>query len=247
MRPLVGITAWRRRLDTYLGRELLHTLAVFYVDAVTEADMTPLILPAAQDPSAAARLVELVDGLVISGGDDVDPASYGAEPTTSSGHSPEVDRFEIALVHEARSQNKPLLAICRGLQLLNVALGGTLLQEVTAAGAVHELIDDSTDIEKLSNREHVVRFHPKAMLAGLYGGKETKVNTLHHQGVDRLSPDLIVEGTTADGLVEAARYRGGWWALGVQWHPERMEGHHRVVFEALRHAILTEHLPPPLG
>lgn len=237
MRPLVGITAWRRRLDTYLGLERLHTLAVFYAEAVTEAGMTPLIIPNGQSPDQAEPLVTRVNGLLISGGDDVDPATYGAEPTASKGTDPAVDRFEIALVEAARSQDKPLLAICRGVQLLNVALGGTLTQEVTSPGGVHELIDDQTDLEDLLSRHHMVRFEPGATLAEMYGSNEAKVNSLHHQGIDLLSPQLAVEGRSDDGLIEAVRYQGDWWALGVQWHPERMTGHHRVVFHALREAI----------
>jgi putative glutamine amidotransferase len=80
---------------------------------------------------------------------------------------------------------------------------------------------------------------PDSVLAGLYGSREAKVNTLHHQGVDVLATDLIVEGTTEDGLIEAARCDGEWWALGVQWHPERMDGDHQNVFQAFRQAIET--------
>lgn len=237
MRPLVGITAWRRRLDTFLGPERLHTLSVFYADAVSEAGMAPLIIPNGQDPSQASSLVARFDALCVSGGDDIDPATYGGEPNSSKGTDSAVDRFEVTLVNEARSQGKPLLAICRGMQLLNVALGGTINQEVTKPGGVHELIDAGTDPEDLNSRHHVVRFEPDATLAEMYGANEAKVNTIHHQGIDRLSPQLTVEGRTDDGLVEAVRYPGDWWALGVQWHPERMSGQHRVVFHALRQAI----------
>jgi putative glutamine amidotransferase len=236
--PLVGVTAWRRELDTFLGRELLHTLSDYYASAVINAGMTPVMFPNGQDPAEAPRLVSTVNGLVLSGGDDVDPETYGARPDGSKGHSPEVDRFEIALVQAARDQNKPVLAICRGIQLLNVALGGTLNQEVTKAGTVHEPITKDSDPDTLNRQRHPVHFESGSLLARAYGTTEIKTNSLHHQGIDQLSPDLVVEGRTDDGLIEAARCRGEWWALGVQWHPERMDPEHQEpLFSAFRAAI----------
>lgn len=237
MKPLVGITAWRRRLDTYYGPERLHTLATYYPEAVAEAGMTSLIVPNGQDLSEAGPLMKLLDGLVLSGGDDVDPETYGATQESSRGMDAEVDRFEIALVEAARHQGKPVLAICRGLQVLNVALGGTLRQEVTATGTPHELIEKGMDPEELNARRHTVQFEPDSLLADVYGGIDAKVNTLHHQGIGEVAPELVIEGRTEDGQVEAARCRGDWWALGVQWHPERMEGEHRRIFDVFRQAI----------
>jgi len=235
MKPIVGITAWKRRLETFYGPDTLQTLSAHYTDSITNAGMTPLMFPSSLEPEVATSLVELVDGVLISGGDDIDPASYDSENTDSKGVSSVADQFEIAVVHAAREQAKPVLAICRGLQLLNVALGGSLLQEVTSAGGVHELI--SRDHEEMSARRHVVSFIADATLAGIYGAAEAKVNTLHHQGLDRIADDLIVEGRTDDGLIEAARFDGDWWALGVQWHPERLEGDHQEIFSAFRRAI----------
>lgn len=235
MRPLVGVTSWRRTLDTFYGPDTLHTLTIRYVDSLGAAGMTPVIFPARLDPSEADRLVAVVDGVILSGGDDVDPSIYGEENTHSTKTDRDVDRFEIAVVAAAREQGKPVLAICRGIQLLNVALGGTLRQEVTSDGGVHELISD--DHEEMDARRHVVRFEEGSMLADLYGASETKVNSLHHQGVAALAPELVVEGRTDDGLVEAARCAGDWWAVGVQWHPERLDGEQQVLFRAFRDAI----------
>jgi putative glutamine amidotransferase len=238
-RPLVGITAWRRHLDTYLGSESLQTLATFYTDAVINAGMTPIIFPNGQDPSQAARLVSLVDGVVLSGGDDIDPHSYGAERTTSaSGISGEVDSFEIAVVAAAREQNKPLLAICRGLQLLNVALGGTITQDITRAGTAHEPFPDDADPDEVNQRRHAVHFESGSRIAEMYDTEELKVNTLHHQGIEALAAGLIVEGKADDGLIEAARCDGSWWSIGVQWHPERMDTElQNPLFAAFREAI----------
>ena len=184
-------------------------------------------------------MVRLVDGVLVSGGDDIDPVSYAHNNESSSGQDSSVDEFEIALVRAAREQDKPVLAICRGLQLLNVALGGTIRQEVTAAGTTHELISKDTDPDELNGRRHVVHLEDDSILAGVYHSSEAKVNTLHHQGIDVLAPELVVEGRTDDGLVEAARCDGGWWALGVQWHPERLNGEHHELFAAFRQAMAS--------
>ncbi len=235
MKPMVGITSWRRTLDTFYGPDRLQTLSTYYSDSVSAAGMTPVLFPAGLDPSEAPRLVALVDGLLVSGGDDVDPSGYGAENTASTKTDPEVDRFEVALLEAAREANKPVLAICRGLQILNVALGGSLRQEVTSEGGTHELIGN--DHEEMNARRHVVTFEPESLLASVYGASETKVNTLHHQGVDRLAEDLAIEGKTDDGLIEAARWDGDWWVLAVQWHPERLDGDHQRIFGAFREAM----------
>lgn len=238
MRPLVGVTAWRRRLDTYLGPEVLQTLSTYYSNALIDAGMTPIMFPNGQDPSEAERLVSLVDGVVISGGDDIDPGSYGAETIRANGNDPSVDDFELAVIEATREQGKPLLAICRGLQILNVALGGTLAQEVTAKGAIHELIDEDSDPDDVNGRRHIVRFESDSWLGEIYGASEAKVNTLHHQGIDRLADGLIVEARADDGLIEAARCDGSWWALGVQWHPERMTDDHQLIFGAFRETLV---------
>lgn len=234
MNPLVGVTTWRRRLDTFYGPDTLMALSTSYTEAMIEAGLTPVLIPAALSDDEAPRFVELVDGLLISGGDDVHPETYDAEPTVSRGIDADVDRFEIALIEAARAAGTPVLAICRGLQILNVALGGTLLQEVTSEGGVHELITKETDPEEMYSWRHVVRFEPDSIIGGLYGAGEAKVNTLHHQGIDRVASDLIVEGRSDDGLIEAARYKGDWWALGVQWHPEKMDLDHRHLLTAFR-------------
>lgn len=238
MNPLVGVTTWRRTLDTFYGPDTMMTLSVSYTDSLVAADLTPVLIPAGFDVSEAPRFVDMVDGLVLSGGDDVHPGTYGREPTVSKGIDAGVDRFEIALIEAARESGKPVLAICRGLQILNVALGGTLHEEVTSEGGVHELITDDTDPDEMASRRHVVRFEPDSIMAGLYESGEAKVNTLHHQGIDEIADDLIVEGRSDDGLVEAARCRGNWWALGVQWHPEKMSVDHRRLLQAFREELL---------
>ncbi len=239
MNPLVGVTTWRRRLDTFYGPDTMMTLSTSYTNAMIEAGLTPILIPAALDETEAARFVAAIDGLLVSGGDDVHPETYDSDPTLSRRIDADVDQFEIALIEAARAAGKPLLAICRGLQILNVALGGTLLQEVTSEGGVHELITKDTDPEEMYAWRHVVRFESDSIISDLYGSGQAKVNTLHHQGIDRLASDLIVEGRSEDGLIEAARCRGDWWALGVQWHPEKMDLDHRHLLTAFREEMVS--------
>lgn len=237
MRPIVGVTAWRRELNTFLGPEVLQTISAYYTNALIDSGMTPMVIPNAQEPSEAGRFVDLIQGLVLSGGDDVDPSSYDARPDGSKVFDKTVDDFEIALVQAARAQGKPVLAICRGLQILNVALGGTINQEVLAEGTVHDAINDQTDPAELNERRHVVHLVEDSLLEDLYGASEVKVNTLHHQSIEELASDMRVEARSEDGLIEAARCDGRWWALGVQWHPERMDDGHHQLFGAFRQAI----------
>ncbi len=239
MKPIIGITTWRRNVTSAFGEENLQTLAHYYIESLRSAGMTPIMFPAEGNPTDTDHLLDLVDGVVLSGGQDMDPTLYGAENTHSRGVNTADDLFEIALVEAARDRDKPLLAICRGIQVLNVAMGGTLHQEVTSPGGVHELIDRDTDPEELVARRHVVRFEEGARLAKMYGADEAKVNTIHHQGIDRLGKDLVVEGRTDDGLIEAVHYDGDWWALGVQWHPERLDGDHQKIFSLFREALAT--------
>jgi putative glutamine amidotransferase len=236
--PLVGVTAWRQPLEIFLGTEPLQTLETTYIDAMVDAGLVPVVFPNGQEPGSAERMVAAVDGVILSGGGDIHPEVYGEPEQRVEGEDPDVDRFEIAVANAAREQGKPLLAICRGLQLLNVALGGTLNQDVTVGSSTHEPVGHDMDPEVLLDRRHPVHLEPDARLMGIYGSNEIKANTLHHQGIDRLADGLIVEGTAPDGLVEAARHGSDWWALGVQWHPERLDReHHGLLFGAFRDAI----------
>ncbi len=224
MTVAVGLTAWRGEFPTYAGPQVLDTLETTYTSAVIDAGMLPLVIPNGLDTSLAPRMVEILDGLILTGGGDIDPATYGRLPQRVEKSDIAVDRFEIALVAAAREARKPVLAICRGLQLLNVALGGTLTQDVTAPGSAHEPIAEGYDPDEAEERRHPVTLDPAGVLASVFEATDIKVNTLHHQGVDQLAPGLIVEGVAPDGLIEAARCDGSWWAIGVQWHPERLEG-----------------------
>lgn len=183
-----------------------------YAQRLGEAGATPIFLTRESDP---ARLVECLDGFVLSGGLDVDPRLYGGEPTAhSTALDPAQDEFEIALVKAAIAAGRPVLGTCRGHELLNVAFGGTLVPHLDGARApVHRRIS-----YPLADRGHEIGTAPDSTLRSLYGERIT-VNSFHHQAVDRAGDGLRVTAVADDGIVEAIELEGGE-AIGVQWHPE---------------------------
>jgi putative glutamine amidotransferase len=192
-----------------------------YVRAVTAAGGVPIVLSPLMGHSLAARALEGVDGLVLTGGEDVDPAWYETAPHPKlNPPSRERDLFELALFAAARQRELPVLGICRGIQLVNVALGGTLYQDLPSErpGIVnHDPQGARTD------RSHDVRLEPGSLAAGALGSATLRVNSFHHQAVRDLAPKLIASGWSEDGLIEVVEGAEGQpWLLAVQWHPEEM-------------------------
>ncbi|MCX8072029.1 MAG: gamma-glutamyl-gamma-aminobutyrate hydrolase family protein [Candidatus Binatia bacterium] len=210
--PVVGITSYARD-DSELP---CFSLPVGYVDRVVAAGGDPVILPPAM--AQPVRLLDRVDGLVFSGGGDVSPEAYGGDHhETIYSVSEERDRFEFELLRAAlQRQDIPILCICRGLQVLNVVLGGSLhehLPEVFGEAVAHRIPPRQTC-------RHHVRVDPQSRLAQILGCVEIDVLSWHHQGIDRLALDLRPVGWAEDGLIEAVEHRGHPWCFGVQWHPE---------------------------
>jgi putative glutamine amidotransferase len=238
-RPRIAITPWRRELPTMLGeRTVLDALDPAYPDRVSEAGGLPLILPrppAAQAEQIADELLELADGLLLSGGGDLAPQSHGADRAGDAKDAdPEADRWEIELTRAAARRRLPTLGICRGAQVMAVAFGGRLERELPAEGR-------HRDIYGLEAEEILAERHPVALGAGsqasdVYGEAALIVNTIHHNSIADAG-ELAVGGVADGGLIEAIEPRGelaGWPALGLQWHPEKMsEGEQRKPFERL--------------
>lgn len=194
---------------------------VAYVRSVLAAGGVPIILSPVLGPSYAARALDGLEGLLLSGGEDIHPAWYGAEP---SPHlyppSQERDLFELALFAAARQRELPILGICRGIQLVNVALGGTLYQHLPAEPAGPIAHDPASPRHV---RSHAVRLQEGSRAALALGHTVIEVNSFHHQAVDRLAGGLVASGWSDDGLVEAAESPADApWLLAVQWHPEEM-------------------------
>ncbi len=231
--PLVAVTA---TTEIVASRPRVR-LNEAYVRALVDAGLVPLVAPPLEDDRAADAVLAAVSGLVLTGGEDVAPSLYGAAPHPALGgvHDGR-DRWEAALVRAARARRLPTLAICRGIQVLNVALGGTLVQDLPSERPT------ATDHDPKAGRDartHTLRLEPGSRLAQALDadGETVRINSLHHQAVDRLGDGLRATGTSDDGVVEGVETDdAGWWALGVQWHPEELtatpEGWDRALFAA---------------
>ena len=217
-----------------------------YLEALREAGAAPVRVDAS---SAPAELLAGARGLVLTGGIDVAPARYGAPRSPFvTAVEPERDAFEIALLRAARERGLPTLAICRGIQLANVAFGGTLIDDIPHAQAERATIPHAVGEPHQQDRwqlvpEHVVRIERDSGLARLLGTTSLVTSATHHQAVDRCAADLRVVARTADGIVEAleARFASPFW-LAVQWHPESNRaddgGASRALFAAFVHACV---------
>lgn len=191
-----------------------------YVDAVRAAGLIPLVLPPLE-PHELEAVASAVSGVVLTGGEDVDPAEYGAErgPRTTVIHRPR-DKCELALVQLAHERRLPTLAICRGIQLVNVALGGTLVQDIPSE-CPSSIDHDQSDEREM--RVHDVNIEPRSKLAAAVGDTRISVNSSHHQALARVANGLRVTAKAPDGIVEGAEWvRDDWWMLAVQWHPEEL-------------------------
>lgn len=216
--PIVAVTA---TTEIIRGLPRLR-LNEAYLRAVAGAGMIPLVV--APLASGFADIVARVDGLVLTGGEDVAPALYGVAPSPHTDPPHEArDRSEIALLEAAHAAMLPTLAICRGLQVANVALGGTLVQDIPSerpSTTVHARSDARAE------RVHELRVATGSRLADALGATTLTVNSSHHQAVDHPAPGLTVTATAPDGIVEGMEWAGddGWWMVGVQWHPEELTG-----------------------
>jgi putative glutamine amidotransferase len=220
MRPIIGITAYPRVLDVKTGPTLLHTVSRFYVESVERAGGLPVILPV-MDPESVGEFLAHVHGVLLTGGGDVQPARYGAKPTADTrGVDPTRDDYEIRLLEVAMASDLPLLATCRGMQVLNVTMGGSLLQHVP-----HVTGQDHAQYDRWRETVHTVKIDPDSHLAEALGATEVEVNSLHHQAVDQAAEGTRAVAWADDGTVEAIEVPGSPHIVAVQWHPELMEDH----------------------
>ncbi len=233
--PVIGVTA-------NLEQDVDHSAAQYpldrmdYVESIINAGGMPMILPPVVETRMSEVLLEKMDGLLLSGGSDLDPGYYGEEPVFEfGGATPERDTFEMALLRLAFRRGTPVFGICRGLQMLNVALGRTLYQDLPSQFGK----STRTHWQETPKWQpaHEIEILHDSHLAKITGRQRSKVNSYHHQGIKELADGLAVSARSPDGVIEAVEYRNlaERWLIGVQWHPEMMreEGtERRAVFEA---------------
>ena len=231
-KPIIGVT------PLWDGEKNSYWMLPGYLEGVQEAGAIPVILPLAADGADAARLADLCDGLLFTGGQDVSPQLYGEERRPACGElCPARDALERELLNRALEQDKPILGICRGLQFLNAALGGTLYQDLPTehpSGTGHFMKPP------YDRAAHAVHIWPMTPLASAVEKAELGVNSCHHQAIKTLAPDLVEMARSKDDLIEAVYLPGRTFVWGVQWHPEmslRTDEASRKIFEAFVGAV----------
>lgn len=212
MKPCIGITAAMIEGKLVLNEQ--------YVRTVRAMDAMPLVIPASGDEQMIRDYVERLDGWLLSGGADVDPSRYGEEPLPELGPVyPERDQFEIELIRTVIERDKPIMAICRGMQVLNVACGGTLYQDI------RYVCDDPLQHQQKSAHAvatHTVEIGYGTKLHRIMQREQIRTNSLHHQAVKQIASGFSVCARAKDGVVEAIESPSHRFVLGVQWHPEAM-------------------------
>ncbi len=221
--PLIGITAnalLEGLKESGRRGDVENAVPQAYVDAVEDAGGTPVLIPLVRNPSTAHRILESLDGLLLSGGGDIDPALYGEEPDPNlKVVDVEKDKLEKELIARALAKNYPLLGICRGMQILNVVAGGTLIQDIpsTARSSIQHLQRATAPVPI-----HRITLKKGSHLQKIAGQASLRVNSYHHQAVKKIAPGFEITATAPDGIVEGIESRRHRFVLGVQFHPEMM-------------------------
>lgn len=221
-RPLVGIPShsYDKVLDGTYPPSFLMTQV--YVQRLEAAGAAPIIVPLLAGDATLRVIYERLDGLFLAGGVDVDPSYYGEPPHPRLGDvNRERDRIEITLLRWALADHMPVLAVCRGIQVLNVAAGGTLYQDIEAQ-IPNAMRHDYHKIRPRNYRAHDVAIEPDSHLSRAMGAHAVGVNSLHHQAVKDVASGFRVTARAGDGVIEGIERRNGHFAVGVQWHPEAL-------------------------
>ena len=226
VRPVIGITSYLEQAQTGVWDVRASFLPEVYIRAVTDAGGTVVVLPPqVVDAQAAKRILASLDGLIVAGGADVDPRRYGQQAHEKTG-APREDRdaFEDALIRAALDVDLPFLGICRGAQMLNVTLGGDLIQHLP-----DEVGDERYQLGAAQFNEIEVSVEPGTKIAEVYGDELSATAPLyHHQAIGEVAPGLVVTSRTEDGIIEAVERPDSTFCLAVQWHPEEHEKDRRL-------------------
>jgi putative glutamine amidotransferase len=243
VKPLIGISCCTKQFGVFgMPNHAASDTYVRATDAVVRG--VPVLIPASGSAACVETLLDRLDGIMLTGSrSNVQPSLYGGPPHPDGvPEDPARDSATLPLIRAAVAQGVPVLAICRGFQELNVALGGSLHQRIQDLPG---RLDHSTPMQPSGKvrigKAHSIRLVPGSWLRRLAGASEIAVNSLHNQGIDRLAPGLVVEGTAPDGLIEAVRVaKAPGFAVGVQWHPEydfETDALSRRIFAAFGEAV----------
>jgi putative glutamine amidotransferase len=215
-KPIIGITA---------SFEEQHKIVItrHYSDWILRVGGLPMIIPYVEDTDVIRGYIDEIDGLLLSGGGDIDPTLFGEEPHPGLGNiTPERDKLEVSLSQEMMKRNKPILAICRGAQILNIAAGGTMYQDI------HLQFPSENRYQLLQHSQHAPTWHPThhveieqgSQLHRILGMDQCKTNSFHHQAIKDPAPGFSIVGKSKDRIIEAIESKEHYYIIGVQWHPE---------------------------
>ncbi|QEN04699.1 gamma-glutamyl-gamma-aminobutyrate hydrolase family protein [Thiospirochaeta perfilievii] len=215
MIPVIGLTAFTQPTP----QKKRVNVSYHYIESIEMAGGIPIVIPECRHPDIAKTYLDRIDGLIISGGDDVSPYLYGENPINEVEYfSVERDQFEIALVKGAIKRGIPVFGICRGIQIINVALGGTLFQDIRVqTGSEFGHNPKAMPVDRLY---HKVVIEDNTTLRTLFKEKLFLVNSFHHQAIKEFGEGLYASAYSQDGIIEAIEMRGNKFVYGVQWHPE---------------------------
>lgn len=228
-KPVIGITM------SYDFEKSISTLKDDYYDAIIQSGGVPVLIPVTDNKSVWSEYLNLCDGIILAGGPDIDAAYFGKENMPYAHEiSPVRDSMEIFLAKEAIDHNKPMLGICRGCQVMNIAAGGSIFQDIYFES------DNPKNLLKHSQEAprwfqiHEISISEATCLHRIFGKNTLKVNSFHHQAVSEVAPQFIINACSGDGIIESISYEGKKFVLGVQWHPEnlwRRDRDHLKLFE----------------
>lgn len=230
-KPVIGITA------AFDFEKATSNLKDDYYEAIIQCGAVPVLIPVTEEKSVWVEYLDICDGIILSGGPDVDAGYFGQNNMPYSREiSPIRDSMELFLVQQALTVNKPLLGICRGIQVINIAAGGSIFQDIYA--------ENNSDIKLIQHSQMAPRWHQihsigivnSTCLHGVFRRESLKVNSFHHQAVREVAPGFIINASSEDGIIEAISNENKKFALGVQWHPEnlwRKDKFHLKLFERL--------------
>lgn len=219
--PLIGCTTYRKTSEQSPPISLFG-LMPSYIEAVRAAGGLPVMIPLGLTEGELCAILARVDGLLLPGGGDIEPQWYNGHLNDAMyGFDADRDRVELYLARQAVARRKPMLAICRGVQITNVALGGSLWEDVKMM-MPDAITHDFNNLQPRNFLAHTVELQPDSLLGRQIGRIQTHVNSLHHQGIRRLATELRIAATAPDGLIEGVEVPGHPFAVGVQWHPENL-------------------------
>lgn len=220
-RPLIGCTTYRKISGQDPPIEIIGLMPT-YIEAVSAVGGIPILIPLGIGEEALMAIFDRIDGLLLPGGADIEPTIYRKNGNgLSQGIDADRDRVELLLARTAVTREKPLFAICRGIQVLNVALGGNLYEDIRTEFP-EAIQHDFNGIRPRNYLAHEVTIHSDSILFNQLGKTTTAVNSLHHQNIRDLAPELVATAVAPDGLVEGVEVPGHPFALAVQWHPEML-------------------------